>query len=172
MNFDVFTGVKFVLAVVSCLLHKQSSGDKTCWKTQYHMYLLKYHPCFVWAGSEQFCPVSRERPDRDQGIEGSTAAQGKELEASAAEKGSQPGMATRTWELCWWQQGSVVPGAGVWELTSCWCWFWFPFQSVGHEPGALLSFTNCWYSHNILRGNENTCAHKSCSLGLTQLQPS
>lgn len=109
MNFDVFTGVKFVLALVSCLLHKQSSGDKTCWKTQYHMYLLKYHPCFVWAGSEQFCPVSRERPDRDQGIEGSTAAQGKELEASAAEKGSQPGMATRTWELCWWQQGSVVP---------------------------------------------------------------
>lgn len=111
MNFDVFIGVKFVLASVSCLLHKQSSGDKTYWKTQYHMYLLKYHPCFVWAGSEQFCPVPRERPDRDQGIEGSTAAQGKELEASTAEKGSQPVVATRT------RRGSCGGGSrGPWCL--------------------------------------------------------
>lgn len=97
----------------------QSSVDKTCWKTQYHKHLLKYHPCFVWAGSEQFCCVSRERLDHDQGIEGSAAAQGKEFKASAAEKGSWTVVATvtRSGSCGGGPRGGWV-GGGAWKV--CW----------------------------------------------------
>lgn len=104
-----------VLTVIQTILSRQeilgNSGSHAS---------VKILPLFCLSRKWTFCRVPRERLDHARGIEGSAAAQGKELEAPAAEKASCTGVTT------------MMIAVAVAGMSAAWR------GSLGLEFGAVL----------------------------------